>query len=86
MGVAIDRETIYSRLQQLKMKGFDVVTRLHRGKTKHDKIALIKHYDLDISDGELLKDLIESRAILGFNSSVIYEAKLLQKHVFRSKA
>lgn len=86
MGVAIDRETIYSRLQQLKMKGFDVVIRLHpKEKTKHDKIALIKHYDLDISDGELLKDLIESRAILGFNSSVIYEAKLLQKHVFQIK-
>ena len=85
-GIDLDRNLLYQKLLELKNKGFIIQVRLHRKeKSNKTNLELIKKYNLDLSGNSLIQDLLESKIILGYNSSVIYEAMLLNKNIFQIK-
>lgn len=84
VGQYIDRDSIYSKLQVLKRKGFNILVRLHpKEKNNTNKINEILSYDFKISQSELILDLLKSEWVIGFNSSVIYEAHIISKNAIQ---
>lgn len=72
------KKALYYELSKIANKGYSVYVRLHQKERKSSDFSLTKDliykYGLKLSSKRILEDILSSNLILGYGTSVIYEA------------
>ena len=79
-----EKKHLYAKLSFLRRSGYRVCVRLH-GKEKKSKFFsvtkdLITSFGFEISDINLLEDIVTSNLVIGYGTSVVYEAKMISNN------
>jgi hypothetical protein len=78
-GIRLNREYIYRELKKLENLGYKIAIRLHPVERKNEtKVRQVKKYNFIFSKLDLVEEILRSEYIVGYLSSVLYEADIIK--------